>query len=408
MREAWIIDGVRTPRGRGKAGGGLNHLHPQELLAQCLNALVERTTVDPAAVEDVVVGNAEFAGDHGACIGRLAVLHAGWPETTPGMTLNRYCGSGQQAATFAAMGILSGHQDLVVAGGVESMSRWGGGSEPTMIGQNPALGERYPIVPQGISADAIATLEGFSREDVDTYAVGSQDRAAKALSDGRFDRSLIAVRNPDGSVALDREEFPRPATTSESLAGLRPAFAAMGAATVEGFPRTFDQMVVDRYDGLDAIEHVHTGGNSSGVVDGAAAVLLASSELATAQGWSPRGRVRATATAGGDPVLMLTAPTPAVERVLAKAGMSVGDIDLWEINEAFAAIPLKTMRDLSIDPERVNVNGGAIALGHPIGATGVMLLQTVLDELERRDLQTGLVVMCTGGGMGTATIVERV
>ncbi|MCU1594913.1 MAG: acetyl-CoA acetyltransferase [Frankiales bacterium] len=407
MREAWIIDGVRTPRGRGKAGGGLHHLHPQELLAQCLNGLVERTGIDPSRVEDVVIGNAEFNNDHGACIGRLATLHAGWPVTTPGMTLNRYCGSGQQAATFAAMGILSGQQDLVVAGGVESMSHWGGGTEATMIGQNPALGERYPIVPQGISADAIATLEGFTREDVDAFAVTSQDRAAKAIAGGHFDRSLLAVRNADGSVALDREEFPRPGTTLESLAGLRAAFAAMGGAAVEGFPKTFDQMVIDHYDALTSIDHVHTGGNSSGVVDGAAAVLLASKELAQAEGWTARGRIRSTAVVGSDPVLMLTAPTPAVERVLAKAGMSVGDIDLWEINEAFAAIPLKTMRDLSIDPDKVNVNGGAIALGHPIGATGVMLLQTVLDELERRDLSTGLVVMCTGGGMGTATIVER-
>jgi acetyl-CoA C-acetyltransferase len=408
MREAWVIDGVRTPRGRGKAGGGLHHLHPQELLAQCLNSLLERTGVTADAVEDVVVGNAEFNNDHGACIGRLATLHAGWPVGTPGMTLNRYCGSGQQAATFAAMGVLSGHQDLVVAGGVESMSRWGGGTEPTMIGQNPALGERFPIVPQGISADAIATLEGFTREQVDAFAVTSQDRAAKAMSDGRFDRSVIPVRNPDGSVALDRDEFPRPGTTVESLAGLRPAFAAMGSAAIDGFPKTFDQMVVDHYAELTAIDHVHTGGNSSGVVDGAAALLVASDELARSQGWQPRGRIRNTAVAGGDPVLMLTAPTPAVEKVLAKAGMAVGDIDLWEINEAFATVPLKTMRDLSIDPDRVNVNGGAIALGHPIGATGVMLLQTVLDELERRDLSTGLVVMCTGGGMGTATIVERV
>jgi acetyl-CoA C-acetyltransferase len=408
MREAWIIDGVRTPRGRGRAEGALHHIHPQELLAQCLNGLLERTGIAAESVEDVVIGNAEFNNDHGACIGRLATLHAGWPVSTPGMTLNRYCGSGQQAATFAAMGILSGQQDLVVAGGVESMSRWGGGTEPTMIGQNPALGERYPIVPQGISADAIATLEGFTRADVDAFAVTSQDRAGKAISDGRFDRSLIAVRNTDGSLALDREEFPRPGTSIESLSGLRPAFAAMGSAAVDGFAKTFDQMVVDHYAELRSIDHVHTGGNSSGVVDGAAAMVVASDDLARAQGWQPRGRIRNTAVAGGDPVLMLTAPTPAVQKVLAKAGMSVGDIDLWEINEAFAAIPLKTMRDLSIDPDRVNVNGGAIALGHPIGATGVMLLQTVLDELERRDLTTGLVVMCTGGGMGTATIVERV
>jgi acetyl-CoA C-acetyltransferase len=405
-REAWIIDGLRTPRGRGKSSGALHHLHPQELLAQTLNALVERTGVNPARVEDVIVGNAEFAGDHGACIGRLATLHAGWPEQTPGMTLNRYCGSGQQAITMAAMGVLSGMQDLVMAGGVESMSRWSGGGEATMIGQNPALGERYPIVPQGISADVIATLEGFSRAEIDAFALVSQERAAKAQTDDRFARSLIAVTNPDGSIALDRDEFPRPGTTLEGLGALKPAFAGMGAAQIDGFPRTFDQMCQDRYS-LESIDHVHTGGNSSGVVDGAATMLIAGDEYARSEGLTPRARIRMTAVVGSDPVLMLTAPTPAAQRCLDKAGMTVADIDLWEINEAFAAVPLKTIRELGLDPDRVNVNGGAIALGHPIGATGVMLLQTVIDELERRGLATGLVVMCTGGGMGTATIVER-
>jgi acetyl-CoA C-acetyltransferase len=323
------------------------------------------------------------------------------------MTLYRYCGSGQKALTMAAMGILSGMQDVVVAGGVESMSRWSGGGEPTMIGQNPALGERYPVVPQGISADVIATLEGFSRADVDAFALSSQEKAEKAISDGRFDRSLVTVTNPDGTVALDREEFPRAGTTLEALSGLKPAFAGLGSATMDGFPRSFDQMCQERYE-IDAIDHVHTGGNSSGIVDGAAAVVVAGSDIASAQGWRPRARIKTTAVAGADPVLMLTAPTPAAERCLAKAGMSVSDIDLWEINEAFAAIPLKTMRDLAIDPIRVNVNGGAIALGHPIGASGAMLIGTLIDELERRGLGTGLVVMCTGGGMGTATIIERI
>jgi acetyl-CoA C-acetyltransferase len=356
-------------------------------------------------------------GDHGACIGRLGMLHAGWPVTTPGMTLNRYCGSGQQAATFAAMGILSGHQDVVVAAGVESMSRWGaagGNPEPTMIGRNAALGERFPIVPQGISADAIATLEGFSREDVDAFGVTSQDRAEKAIADGAFDRSVITVTNPDGSVALDHEEFPRPGTTLEALGGLNPSFAKMGAMQIPGFPDTFDEMIVRHVDGIDSVnkinrvDHVHHGGNSSGVVDGAAATVIVSSDWAKAHGIRGRAKFVATATAGADPVLMLTAPTPATQKVLAKAGMTVDDIDLFEINEAFAAVPLKTMRDLGIDPEKVNDNGGAIALGHPIGATGVMLLQTIVDELDRRDLSTGLVVMCTGGGMGTATIIERI
>jgi len=407
MADAWIIDGLRTPRGKGRATGALHHIHPQELLAQTMNALVERTGVDPAVVEDVVVGNAEFANDHGASIGRLATLHAGWPQTVPGLTLNRYCGSGQTAATVAAMGVQSGYQDVVVAAGVESMSRWGGGGEPTMIGQNPALAARYPIVPQGISGDVIATIEGFSRTDVDTFAAESQARTEKAISDGRFDRSVIAVKNEDGSIALDHEEFPRAGTTVDALAGLKPAFAGMGEFAVDGYPGTFDEIMKLRY-GIAAVDHVHTGGNSSGVVDGAASLLVASSDWAKANGLAGRAKFRAAAVAGGDPVLMLTAPTPAVEKALAKAGMSVGDIDLWEINEAFAAIPMKTIRDLSIDPEKVNVNGGAIALGHPIGATGVILLQTVIDELERRDLSTGLVVMCTGGGMGTATIVERV
>jgi acetyl-CoA C-acetyltransferase len=407
VNEAWIIEGIRTPRGKGRPTGALHHLHPQELLAQVLNSLVERTGVAPTDIDDVVVGNAEFNNDHGACIGRLATLHAGWPDTVPGMTLNRYCGSGQQAATFAAMGVLSGQQDVVVAGGVESMSRWGVPVEPTMIGQNPALAERYPIVAQGISADVIATLEGFTRDDLDRFAVTSQERAAKALSDGRFDRSLVAVRNPDGTIALDRDEFPRPGTTLEALGGLKPAFAGMGEFRPDGYPGTFDEVCRERY-GIQRVEHVHHGGNSSGVVDGAAATLVASSDWARANGLRGRARFRAMAVAGGDPVLMLTAPTPAVQKVLAKAGMSVGDIDLWEINEAFATVPLKTMRDLDIDPAKVNVNGGAIALGHPIGATGVILLQTVVDELERRDATTGLAVMCTGGGMGTATIVERI
>jgi acetyl-CoA C-acetyltransferase len=407
VAEAWIIEGVRTPRGKGKSTGALHHVHPQELLAQVLNALVDRTGVAPGDIDDVVVGNAEFNNDHGACIGRLATLHAGWPESVPGMTLNRYCGSGQQAATFAAMGVLSGQQDLVVAGGVESMSRWGMPVEPTMIGQNPALAERYPIVAQGISADVIATLEGFGREDLDRFAVTSQERAAKAQMDGRFDRSLVAVRNADATVALAHDEFPRPGTTVEALAGLKPSFAGMGEYRPDGYPGTFDEVCRERY-GLQRVEHLHHGGNSSGVVDGAAATLIASDDWARAHGLRGRARFRATAVAGGDPVLMLTAPTPAVEKVLARAGMKVGDIDLWEINEAFATVPLKTMRDLNIDPSVVNVNGGAIALGHPIGATGVILLQTVVDELERRDLATGLVVMCTGGGMGTATVVERI
>ena len=409
-REAWIIDGVRTPRGRGKPTGGLHHLHPQELLAQCLNALVGRTGVEASSVEDVIAGNGNPVGDHGACIGRLAVLAAGWPPEVPGFTLNRFCGSGQQAVTLAAMGVISGMQDLVVGGGVESMSRGvaDGDAPPVIDGGNPALREKYPTVPQGISADLIASVEGFSREECDELAVLSQDRAAKAIAEGRFDGSVITVHNADGSVALDHDEHPRPGTTLASLAKLTPSFAAMGAHTFDQYDETFDEMCLRTYPQLDHIEHVHHAGNSSGVVDGASAVLVASSEYARANGLTPRARVRMTAVAADEPVIMLTAPAPASKRCLKKAGMSVGDIDLWEINEAFAAVVLKAMRELGIDPEIVNVNGGAMALGHPIGATGGMLIQTAIDELERTDKETALITMCTGGGMGTATIIERI
>jgi acetyl-CoA C-acetyltransferase len=408
-REAWIIDGVRSPRGRGKATGSLHEIHPQELLAQVLNALVERGGFNVADVEDVICGNGIGVGDHGESIGRLSVLAAGWPIDVPGVTLNRFCGSGQQAVTFAAMGVRSGEQDLVIGCGVESMSRWPIADGPsTLDGGNPLLHERYPTVPQGISADLIATLEGFNRGEVDAFAALSQERAAKALANGAFERSVIPVHHADGSLALAADEFPRPGTTALSLAGLKPSFAAMGSTVFPGFDRTFDEMCLSVYPEAGQIEHVHHAGNSSGVVDGASAIAVASPEYAKAHGLRPRARIVATAVAGAEPVIMLTAPTPVSRKVLAKSGRAVSDIDLWEINEAFAAVPLKTIRDLGLDPDRVNVNGGAIALGHPIGATGPMLIQTVLDELERRDLATGAVVMCTGGGMGTATIIERI
>ena len=409
-REAWIIDGVRTPRGKGKATGALHHIHPQELLAQALGALASRVGIEPAAVEDVIIGNGNSVGDHGACIGRLGVLAAGWPQETPGFTLNRFCGSGQQAVTLAAMGVLSGMQDLVIGGGVESMSRWpvDGDAPPTIDGDNAALREKYAMVPQGISADLIATLEGFSRADCDNLAVTSQERAAKAVAEGRFDRSMIPVRDEDGSVALDHDEHPRPGTTLDDVAKLKPSFAAMGQHHFEAFDETFDEMCMRTYPQLDHVDHVHHAANSSGVVDGAAVLLVASSDYARANGLTPRARIRMTAVAGDEPVIMLTAPAPAARRCLEKAGMSVGDIDLWEINEAFAAVVLKAMRELDLDPEKVNVNGGAMALGHPIGATGSILIETALDELERTDKETALIVMCTGGGMGTATIIERI
>ncbi|MDH6243268.1 acetyl-CoA C-acetyltransferase [Mycobacterium sp. OTB74] len=409
VNDAFIVDVVRTPRGKGRSDGGLHNCHPQDLLAQCLQALVSRSGINPADVEDVIAGNGILSGDHGDDIARLSVLVAGWPETVPGMTLSRFCGSGQQAITVAAAGIGSGAQDVVVAGGVESMSRWDVAvGVPTIDGHNPTLRQRYPTVPQGISADLIATLEGFTREDVDLFAAESQRRAADAISMGRFKRSVIAVTDTNGAVVLDNDEHPRPGTTAATLAKLRPAFAEMGALRVEGEPRSFDEICMQRYPQIDRVEHVHHAGNSSGVVDGAAAALLASPGYVKAHGLTPRARIRATAAIGSEPIIMLTAPGPAAQRCLSKAGMSVADIDLWEINEAFAAVVLKAMRDLDLDPTRVNVNGGAIALGHPIGATGAILIGTVLDELERQDLETALVSMCTGGGMGTATIIERV
>jgi acetyl-CoA C-acetyltransferase len=397
---------VRTPRGRGRPDGGLHDVHPQTLFATCLTALAERVGFEPAEVDDVIAGNGILSGDHADDIARLSVLLAGWPETVPGMTLNRFCGSGQQAVTVAASAIAAGSEDLMIAGGVESMSRWDAtAGVPTIDGNNTAFRALYPTVPQGISADLIATLEGFSREVVDAYAERSQTLAAAAIDEGRFKRSLVEVATPNGAVTQD--EHPRPGTSVEGLARLKPAFAAMGAARTEGEALTYDEICMQRYSGIDRIDHVHHAGNSSGVVDGAAAVALASSIWMHSNGVKPRAQIRATAAIGSEPIIMLTAPGPAAQRCLERAGMSVKDIDLWEINEAFAAVPLKTIRDLDIDPDLVNVNGGAIALGHPIGATGAMLLGTVLDELERRDLTTGLVTMCTGGGMGTATIIER-
>lgn len=404
MSEAWIIDGVRTPRGKGKASGALHDVHPQELLGGLLRALVERG-LDAADVDDVVMGNGEHAGDHANDIARSAVLTAGWPVTVPGLTLNRFCGGGQQAVMAAATGILAGWQDVVVAGGVESMSRHSYG-QPLDAG-NAALRARYPLVPQGIAADLIATLERFDRETVDRFAVQSQERAATAIKEGRFARSIVPVRSESGAVLLEQDEHPRPGTTLESLAQLPASFERSGAKP-RSDGRSYDDMCRDTYPDAGPIQHVHHAGNSSGVVDGAAAVVVASDSYARSHGVAPRARIVTGAVRGAEPVIMLTAPGPAAEACLAKAGMTAADIDLWEINEAFAAVPLKVIKDLALDPDRVNVNGGAIALGHPIGATGAMLFQTLIDELERRDLTTGLVTMCTGGGMATATIIERI
>jgi acetyl-CoA C-acetyltransferase len=411
MTTAYIIDAVRTPRGRGKIGkGALSHIHPQELFAQTLNQLVQRTGIETRDVEDVVAGCVTQAKDQGADIARMAVLAAGWPDEVTGVALNRFCGSGLQAVNFAAMGVMSGMQQLVVAGGVESMSRVPINAEGSNNdGNNVQLRKKVFQVPQGISADLIATLEGFSREDVDQFALESQRRAAQAQQEGHFAQSLFLVRDPEtGKVVLERDEHPRPGTTLEGLSQLEPAFAEPGKVAVGFNGETFDELALLRYPQVQQINHVHTAGNSSGIVDGAAAVLVASEEYTKAHGLKPRARIRAMATIGTEPVIMLTGPAPASRKALGMAGMSTHDIDLWEINEAFAAIPLQTIRSLELDPEKVNVNGGAIALGHPLGATGAILLGTALDELERRDLNTALITLCIGGGQGIATIIERV
>jgi acetyl-CoA C-acetyltransferase len=412
MGTAYIVDAVRTPRGRGKAGkGALSGIHPQELLAQALNGLAAHAKVDPADVDDVVMGCVTEAGEQGANLARNAVLAAGWPQTTGGVTLNRFCGSGLQAINFAAMGVMAGMQRVVVGGGVESMSRVPMGADGGGIdGNNLTLRHKVFQVPQGISADLIATLEGFSREELDQFALTSQRRAAVAQREGRFTRSLVPVADPEtGLVVLERDEYPRPETTPEGLAALEPAFATLGGMAVGFDGETMDQIALARYpEAGAAIRHVHTAGNSSGIVDGAAAVLLASEDYVRDHGLKARARIRAVATLGAEPLIMLTAPAPTARKALALAGMAAGDIDLWEINEAFATVPMQVMRALELDPERVNVNGGAIALGHPLGATGAMLLGTALDELERRDLATALITLCIGGGQGIATIIERV
>jgi acetyl-CoA C-acetyltransferase len=407
-REAWIIDAMRSPRGKGKKNGALHPIHPQRILAQVLNALKDRHDFDTRDVDDVIMGCGAGSGDHSMDIARMAALDAGWDTDAPGVTLNRFCGSGQQAVNFAAMGVLSGHQDFLVAGGVESMSRPAPAHVDGFTANNKHLFEMYPMVPQGISADLIASVEGFSREECDALAVDSQERCAKALAEGRFDNSLVTILDDEGNVALDHEEFPRPGTTLASLTTLAPSFEQMGGFKPEGAELTIDQTALLSYPQVSELRHVHHAGNSSGVVDGAGAVIVTSPEYAQAHGWKPRARIVMSAVAGTEPVIMLTAPGPATKRCLEKAGMTIDDIDLIEVNEAFAAVVLKFLRDTGADWDKCNVNGGAMALGHPIGATGSMLIGTVIDELERRDLTTGLVTMCTGGGMGTATIVERI
>ncbi|MGE4650909.1 MAG: acetyl-CoA C-acetyltransferase [Myxococcota bacterium] len=407
-REAWIIDAVRSPRGKGKKTGALHEVHPQRVLAQVLNALHERNGFDTAEVDDVVMGCGAGSGDHAMDIARMAALDAGWSLDAPGVTLNRFCGSGQQAVNFAAMGVRSGFQDLVVAGGVESMSRPAPMHVDGFSANNDHLRDQFAMVPQGISADLIATIEGFTREECDQLGVDSQARAEAAIKAGHFEAALVPIHHDDGSLALDREEFPRPGTTLDDLAGLNASFEKMGAHKREGTEHSIDETALLAYPDVEKINHVHHGGNSSGVVDGASAVLVASPDYAKAHGMKPRARIIMTAVAGTEPVIMLTAPGPAAKRCVENAGMSFDDIELFEVNEAFAAVVLKFLKDTGVDWSKVNVNGGAMALGHPIGATGGMLIGTLVDELERQDKSVGLVTMCTGGGMGTATIIERV
>ena len=406
MSDALIIDACRTPRGVGKPGkGALAHLHPQHLARTVLEALAERNDFDTADVDDIVWGTSSQVCEQSGDLGRMAALDAGYDVRASGMTLDRFCGSGITANNIAANAIMAGMEDLVIGGGTEMMSLPKKGLLP-MGANNAHLQSIHPQSHQGVCADAIATMDGISRESLDALAAQSQARAARAIAEGRFDRSLIPVLNLDGSMALDHEQFPRPSTTAEVLGALAPSFTSVADYRHEDFP-TFRELINQKYPEVD-IQHVHHAGNSSGVVDGAAAVLMASEGYAKAHGLNARARVVATANMGDDPTLMLNAPVPAVRKVLGRAGLTLDDIDLFEINEAFAVVVERAIRELDLDREKVNVNGGAIALGHPIGATGAILIGTVLDELERTDGQFGLITMCAAGGMAPAIIIERV
>jgi acetyl-CoA C-acetyltransferase len=410
MTEAWIIDGCRTPRGIGKKGkGALADQHPQHLGATVLAALAERNQLNTAEVDDIIFGTSSQRGQQGGDLARMSALDAGYDIRASGVTLDRFCGSGITSVNMAAASIMSGFEDCVIAGGCEMMSTFGADptQSPFIDSDNLRLRARHPQPHQGICADVIATLEGIDRTALDSLAATSQQRAAQAIQQGHFARSLVPVYKPDGSLALDQEEFPRPSTTLESLSALQPSFAPMADYPLDEAGTTFKKLVHQAYPGL-TINHVHHAGNSSGVVDGAAALLLTSPNYAKANGMKPRARIVAMANMGDSPVLMLNAPVPAAKKVLQKAGLQISDIDLFEINEAFAVVAEKFIRDLNLDRDKVNVNGGAMALGHPIGATGSILIGTILDELERRDLQFGLVTMCAAGGMAPAVIIERI
>lgn len=408
MSEAWIIDACRTPRGIGKTGkGALAGIHPQSLGATVLRALADRNNLDTAEVDDVIWGCSSQTGPQSGDLGRMSALDAGYDVRASGVTLDRFCGSGLTSVSLAAASIKGGAEDCIIAGGAEMMSMEG--RRPLgflMDAGNLHLRAIHPQTSQGVCADAIATLEGITREELDALGLESQRRAAAAIAQGHFERSLVPVHRHDGSLALARDEYPRPQTTAESLASLKPAFAALADQSLEDNGTTYRSLILQRYPELQ-IRFVHHAGNSSGVVDGAAAVLLASPSFAKSRGLKPRARVIATANMGDSPTLMLNAPVPATRKVLAKSGLTLDDIDLFEVNEAFAVVVEKYVRDLRVDREKVNVNGGSIALGHPIGATGSVLIGTVLDELERRDLKRGLVTMCAAGGMAPAVIIER-
>ena len=401
MAEAFIFDAVRTPRGKGKKDGSLHEVKPVDLLSGLLVKLQQRHDFDPAALDDVVMGVVSPVGEQGSVIAKTAVLKAGWDFRVSGVQVNRFCASGLEAVNLAAQKVASGWEDLVIAGGVESMSRVPLGSDGGAWAQDPETNARIGFVPQGIGADLIATLGGWGREDVDAFALASQQRAAAAQAEGRFDKSVLAVEDAIGLAVLKRDEYIKPRTTMEGLASLKLAFAELGAMG-------FDAVALQRYPQVERIHHVHTAGNSSGIVDGAAAVLVGSAAMGKSLGLAPRARIVATALSGADPTIMLTGPMPAARKALVKAGLTVDDIDLFEVNEAFAAVPMRFMREMGVPHEKVNVNGGAIALGHPLGATGAMLVGTLIDELERRAMKRGLVTLCVGGGMGIATIIERV
>lgn len=411
MTEAWIIDACRTPRGIGKPGkGALTEIHPQRLGSTVLKAIADRNDINTADVDDIVWGTSAQRGPQGGDLGRMAALDAGYDVRSSGMTLDRFCGSGITAANIAAANIMSGMEDLTIAGGTEMMSLRGGGMQPaapTMDNGNLHLRELHPQTHQGVCADAIATLEGIPRSALDALALESQKRADRAIKEGRFDKSVVPVHHDDGTLALDKEEFPRPQTTLEGLSSLDPSFAKLADFDLDGNGLTFRSLILKVYPDLE-INHVHHAGNSSGVVDGAAAILMASPEYAKANGLKPRAKVRAMSNIGDSPTLMLNAPVPAARKVLEKAKLTLEDIDLFEVNEAFAVVAEKFIRDLDIDREKINVNGGAMALGHPIGATGSILIGTMLDELERQDKQIGLVTMCAGGGMAPAIVIERI